>query len=67
MSVRGMIELDKNSSAELSPQGLTGQTLDQWTWILRARAAARRATEPSSPQPELPDEGADGLPDAGSD
>lgn len=67
MSVRGRIELDKKSLAELSPQGLTGQTLDQWTWILRARAAARRATEPSSPPPELPHEGAGDMPDAGSD
>jgi hypothetical protein len=62
-----MIELDKNSLAEPSPQGLTGQTLDQWTWILRARDAARRATESPSPPPERPDEGAGGLPDAGSD
>lgn len=27
-------------------------TLDAWSWIARARAAARRAVEPAGPAPE---------------
>lgn len=37
-----------------------GQTLDTWTWIMRARAAARRATDESPPPvPVAPDEPVD--------
>lgn len=41
-------------------------TLDAWSWIARARAAARRAVEPAGPAPEgdahESDEGAEGRP-----
>ena len=37
---------------ERDAQDGAGQALDSWAWILRARAAARRAVEPATPQPE---------------
>lgn len=37
---------------EQDVQDGAGQALDSWAWILRARAAARRALEPATPQPE---------------
>ena len=44
--------MNKDSLTEQDAQDGAGQALDSWTWILRARAAARRAVEPATPQPD---------------
>jgi hypothetical protein len=45
--------LNKDSLTEQDAQDGAGQALDSWAWILRARAAARRAVEPATPQPAV--------------
>jgi hypothetical protein len=47
----GGLRLNKDSLTEHDPQDGAGQALDSWAWILRARAAARRAVEHATPQP----------------
>lgn len=49
-SCRGITEVIKDSGEEQAGQVFTADTLDSWTWILRARDAARRALEPATPQ-----------------
>lgn len=48
--------MGKDSAAELPPQGVSGQTLDHWSWIARARAAARRSVESGAPPAGAPDD-----------
>ncbi|HUG98008.1 MAG TPA: hypothetical protein VMQ83_02380 [Gammaproteobacteria bacterium] len=40
----------KDSGEEQAGQVFDAEALDSWSWILRARAAARRALEPATPQ-----------------
>jgi hypothetical protein len=48
-----MTTVDKDSAEQQAAQSFTGETLDSWSWIGRARAAARRAVE-SATSPEEP-------------
>lgn len=50
VSYRGITDVIENSGEEQAGQDVTADTLDSWAWILRARAAARRALEPATPQ-----------------
>ena len=50
VSSRGITEVIKDSGKKQAAQDSTAETLDSWSWILRARAAARRALEPATPQ-----------------
>ena len=51
--------MSKDSVPEQDDHDAAGQARDSWAWILRARAAARRAVEPATPQPETDESGAE--------
>lgn len=42
----------KDTAEEQVAQTFTGSTLDAWSWIARARAAAASATRPQSGEPK---------------
>ena len=50
MPCRGISAVVEDSVEQEAKQAFTGETLDSWSWIARARAAARRALEPATPQ-----------------
>jgi hypothetical protein len=50
-----MKQMSDDSAAEQAAHEAGGvHTLDSWAWIARARAAARRAVDPSTPAAEAP-------------
>jgi hypothetical protein len=52
-----MKQMHDDSAAEQATDGAGGvHALDSWAWIARARAAARRALDPSTPAAEAPGE-----------
>jgi len=53
--------------AEAAAAGAGAQTLDSWAWIERARAAARRAVDPSAPAAGAPGERAAETPHSPAD
>lgn len=60
----GGFGLNKDSLTAQDAQDGAGQALDSWAWILRARAAARRAVEPATPQRDADESDAEPGPSA---
>ena len=51
-----------NDAADRAGQAPGQPTLDAWSWVARARAAARRSVEPADPAgEESPDESGKGA------
>ena len=55
---KGVTELSNDPAEEQAAHEFKPRTLDAWSWIARARAAAARTVEPVPPSADAVDTGA---------